>query len=157
MAKKLLKTCFKNLTSALFLLVFSSLAYGEEKAVDGVLTIQTQTEDVSLTVELAQTPEARSNGLMYRKNLSKGHGMLFDFKTAREVHFWMKNTFIPLDMYFIRSNGDIAYIHPNARPHDETIISSPEPVRWVLEVAAGSLSEFRIEEGDKVVYKAIKQ
>src|SRR4051812_6525884 len=61
----------------------------------------------AFAVELALTPEQQSRGLMYRLSLPEGQGMLFDFKRAQETSFWMKNTYVPLDMIFSRSDGRI--------------------------------------------------
>ena len=68
------------------------------------------------TIEIADTEPAREKGLMFRKNLPDGQGMLFDFQREQDVSFWMKNTYIPLDMIFIRGNGRILRIAENAKP-----------------------------------------
>jgi uncharacterized membrane protein (UPF0127 family) len=101
-------------------------------------------------VEIVKTEEGRERGLMYRKTLPEGTGMLFDFKTAQQVSFWMRNTLVPLDMLFIRADGSIATIHANAKPLDETPIPSQAPVRYVLEIIGGSASSMGIAVGDKV-------
>jgi uncharacterized membrane protein (UPF0127 family) len=76
--------------------------------------------------------------------------MLFDFKGSEQVSFWMMNTFIPLDMIFIRADGTIANIHVNAVPHDTTGIPSEGPVQFVLEIPGGRSVELGIAAGDKV-------
>ena len=68
---------------------------------------------------------------------------------------WMKNTLIPLDMLFIRPDGTVATIHRNAVPHSEKVISSGEPVRYVLELNAGIADEIGVEPGDSVVHPII--
>lgn len=104
------------------------------------------------SVELATTDEERERGLMFRKELPDGHGMLFDFETDRNVAMWMKNTLIPLDMIFIRGNGRIANIAENTEPMSTRIIPSRGPVRAVLEVAGGTAKRLGIEVGDRVAH-----
>ena len=91
------------------------------------------------TVELASDPSSRSRGLMFRKTMPADQGMLFRFETVRPVTMWMANTFISLDMIFIAESGEIAHIHRNAVPQSRDIISSRIPVRYVLELNAGSV------------------
>lgn len=102
------------------------------------------------SVEIADTEAAREKGLMFRKSLPPGQGMLFDFHREAPVGFWMKNTYIPLDMIFIRSNGRIANIAENAKPLSETVIPSDGPVLAVLEVAGGTARRLGIVSGDRV-------
>jgi uncharacterized membrane protein (UPF0127 family) len=101
-------------------------------------------------VELAVTPEETERGLMFRRELPEGHGMLFDFKVDQNVAFWMKNTFISLDMIFIRGDGRILRIAENAEPLSERNIPAGGPVRAVLEVIAGTARKFGIAPGDRV-------
>jgi uncharacterized protein len=101
-------------------------------------------------VELANTDETRARGLMHRKELPEGRGMLFDFRRDQEVSMWMQNTFIPLDMIFIRADGRIHRIAENTEPHSTRLISSGGPVRGVLEVIAGTVRKFGIAPGDRV-------
>jgi len=101
-------------------------------------------------VEIADTEPAREKGLMYRKSLPPGHGMLFDFHSEQPVGFWMKNTYIPLDMIFIRGDGRILNIAENAEPLSERVIQSAGPVLAVLEVAGGTARKLGIAPGDRV-------
>ena len=87
---------------------------------------------------------------MYRKELPEGHGMLFDFPPEQEVSMWMQNTYISLDMIFIRADGRILRIAENTEPMSTAIIPSGGPVRAVLEVIAGTARKFGIEPGDRV-------
>ena len=102
------------------------------------------------SVEIADTEAAREKGLMFRKSLPPGQGMLFDFHREAPVGFWMKNTYIPLDMIFIRGDGRIANIAENAKPPSETVIPSDGPVLAVLEVAGGTARKLGIVPGDRV-------
>jgi uncharacterized membrane protein (UPF0127 family) len=107
----------------------------------------------SFTVELAVTDEERSRGLMFRKELPEGQGMLFDFKRDQEVSMWMRNTYVSLDMIFIRADGRIARIAENTQPLSERIISSGAPVRAVLEVVAGTAKKLGLAPGDRVAHE----
>ena len=104
------------------------------------------------SVELATTDEERERGLMFRKELPDGHGMLFDFETDRNVAMWMKNTLIPLDMIFIRGDGRISNIAESTKPMSTRIIPSQGPVRAVLEIAGGTTKRLGIEVGDHVAH-----
>lgn len=103
-------------------------------------------------VEIAKTEQQRMTGLMYRKELPEGRGMLFDFSPEQNVSMWMKNTFIPLDMIFIRSDGRILRIAENTVPQSETIIPSGGPAKAVLEVIAGTARKYGIAPGDRVAH-----
>src|SRR6478735_2107671 len=101
-------------------------------------------------VEIADTEPARERGLMFRKELPSGQGMLFDFHRDQEVSFWMKNTLIPLDMIFIRGDGQILRIEENTVPLSTRMIPSRGPVRAVLEVIGGTSRKLGIAPGDRV-------
>ncbi|MDI3560245.1 DUF192 domain-containing protein [Bradyrhizobium sp. Arg816] len=102
------------------------------------------------SVEMATTEEEKQTGLMYRKELADGKGMLFDFKPEQEVSMWMKNTYVSLDMIFIRADGRILRIAENTEPLSTRIISSQGPARAVLEVVAGTAQKYGIRPGDRV-------
>ncbi len=104
----------------------------------------------AFSVELATTEAERERGLMFRKQLPEGHGMLFDFKQDQPVSFWMHNTYISLDMIFIRGDGRVLRIAENATPMSDNLIPSGGPVRAVLEVIAGTARELNIAPGDRV-------
>lgn len=114
------------------------------------LDIATAKGDFHFKVEVADTPASRERGLMFRRTLAADRGMLFDFKFSQTVSFWMKNTLIPLDMLFIGADGRIVSIARDARPMDETAISSAGPVVAVLELRGGRATEIDAEPGDKV-------
>ena len=102
------------------------------------------------SVEMATTDEEKQTGLMYRKELADGKGMLFDFNPEQEVSMWMKNTYVSLDMIFIRADGRILRIAENTEPLSTKIISSKGPARAVLEVVAGTAQKYGIRPGDRV-------
>jgi uncharacterized membrane protein (UPF0127 family) len=101
-------------------------------------------------VEMATTDEEKEKGLMFRKELADGKGMLFDFTPEQEVSMWMKNTFISLDMIYIRADGRILRIAENTEPQSTRIISSGGPAKGVLEVIAGTARKYGIAPGDRV-------
>lgn len=102
------------------------------------------------TVELAVAAEQRAQGLMNRNEMAPDHGMLFDFGLSRRVAMWMKNTYLPLDMLFVRKDGTIARIASDTVPLSEAIIDSREPVHFVLELNAGTTTRLGIAPGDSV-------
>ena len=104
-------------------------------------------------VEMAITPDEQRQGLMYRRELPDGKGMLFDMGEERPAVFWMKNTYVSLDMIFIRGDGSIARIAEGTTPLSEAQISSGTPVRGVLEVVAGTSKRYGIAPGDKVGHR----
>ena len=108
-------------------------------------------------IEIADTPDERAQGLMFRQELAPDAGMLFDFQEEREVAFWMRNTFIPLDMIFIAADGVVRHIHVNARPHDSTTIPSNAPVRFVLEIPGGRSVEIGLKAGDRLEHPLVAQ
>ena len=103
-------------------------------------------------VEMASTPAEQAKGLMFRRELPEGQGMLFDFHHEQPTSFWMKNTYIPLDMIFIRGDGRILRIAENTVPLSEALVPSGGPVRAVLEVNAGMARKLGIAPGDRVAH-----
>lgn len=102
-------------------------------------------------VELALTPEQRSQGLMYRREMAADAGMLFDFDSRPgRASMWMKNTLIPLDMLFIKSGGEIESIAERTVPHSLEAVSSRGSVRYVLELNGGTVARLGIGPGDRV-------
>jgi uncharacterized membrane protein (UPF0127 family) len=104
------------------------------------------------SVEVMRTPEEKSKGLMYRRELPDGRGMLFDFSPEQQVSMWMKNTYISLDMIFIRADGRILRSAENTTPESEAIIPAGGSVRGVLEVIAGTAKKLGIAPGDRVAH-----
>jgi uncharacterized protein len=129
-------------------LMLSSLPAGSME--QQTLEIATKNGVHVFTVELAVTDEERQKGLMFRKSLPESTGMLFDFKRDQDVSMWMHNTFVSLDMIFIRADGRILRIAENTPTESDKIISSGGPVRAVLEVVAGTAKKLGIAPGDRV-------
>ena len=116
------------------------------------LEIVTRAGVQTFTVEMAKTEKERETGLMYRKELADGRGMLFDFTPEQQISMWMKNTYLSLDMIFIGGNGRIVRIAENTEPQSLAIISSGGPAKGVLEVIAGTAKKYGIAPGDQVVH-----
>ena len=104
-------------------------------------------------VEIADTFETRETGLMHRRRLGPHQGMLFDFKTTQPVTFWMKDTWIALDLLFIDADGKIVAIAKRAHPMDESLIPSGGAVLGVLELRGGRADEIGAKVGDRVRHR----
>ena len=135
----------------LLVIAAPALAAGQQ-----TLEIATKTGVHVFAVEIADNDAERAKGLMYRKELPEGQGMLFDFHREQEVSFWMQNTYIPLDMIFIRGDGRILRVAENAEPQSERLVPSNGPVRGVLEVIAGTARKLGIAPGDRVAHPIFK-
>jgi len=118
------------------------------------LTIRTQRTTEWFSVWIADTPERSQQGLMYQPWLPPDHGMLFLQDAPRVPHMWMKNTLIPLDMLFIDTQGKVVYIRERTTPQSLDLISSPTPVKAVLELAGGACAALGIKVGDRVRQRA---
>lgn len=104
-------------------------------------------------VEIALTPQEQAQGLMHRTEMADNAAMLFYFPEEAERGFWMKNTLIPLDILFIKSDGTIHHIHENAIPQDLTTIWSNGPVRAVLEINGGISKKLGLKVGNKINHR----
>ena len=118
------------------------------------LEFVTSTGQHKFKVEVADTPEERAKGLMFRKSMPQDQGMLFDFKTDMPVMMWMKNTYLPLDMVFVSRQGVVTRVAPDAVPMSEAIISSGGPVYAVIELNAGVAKQIGLTPGDTVRHHA---
>lgn len=105
-------------------------------------------------IELAVTNEQQAQGLMYRRSLPEGAGMLFLYGREWSVSMWMKNTLIPLDMLFIARSGRIVHVAERTVPLSLATISAGRPVAAVLELNAGTAARLGIRVDDRVVHRA---
>jgi uncharacterized membrane protein (UPF0127 family) len=119
---------------------------------EAALIIEASGKRFEFQVELAETPTERARGLMFRESLADDHGMLFDFGRPQPVAMWMRNTLIPLDILFIRSDGRISRITRDAQPLSDRVLQSGEPVRAVLELRGGLTAERNIQPGDRIIH-----
>lgn len=120
------------------------------------LAIATRDGRRSFAVEVMRNDAERSRGLMFRRTMARDHGMLFDFEQPQAVSMWMKNTYLPLDMVFIRSDGTIARVAADTEPLSTQIVPSGEPVLAVLELNAGTAARLGIRAGDRVDHALFK-
>lgn len=116
----------------------------------GSLWVETETRTLRFSVEIAATPEQQSRGLMFRKSMPIDHGMLFTLKPPRKVSFWMKNTYIPLDMFFLASDGTVLQISEMTEPLTQDSHRSSRKVSGVLELNGGQARVLGIRVGDVV-------
>ncbi len=137
---------------AVLLFIFLTAARSAHSADRQTLEIASKTGVHLFSVEMADNDASREQGLMFRKELPEGRGMLFDFEREQNVGFWMKNTYIPLDMIFIRADGRILHIAENTKPLSTRVISSNGPVLAVLEVIGGTARKLGIAPGDQVAH-----
>ena len=120
-----------------------------------LVIIKTNSDEYIFNVEIAKTYEERSLGLMNRKKLNQNHGMIFIYPKPQIVKMWMKNTYIPLDMIFIKENGEIDTIIKMTKPLELKAIGPNKPIKAVLEVNGGLTTYLNIQKGDKVISKEI--
>ncbi len=109
----------------------------------------------SFAVEVADEPGERSQGLMFRTEMSAASGMLFVYDHPRRVLFWMKNTLLPLDMVFADATGTVTRVHEGAVPGDRTAIDGGSGVQFVLEINAGLAARLGIAPGSVLRHPAI--
>ncbi len=107
----------------------------------------------TVRVELARTEQEREQGLMFRRSLPDDAGMLFFFEESEDHAFWMRNTFIPLDMIFVDDGGRIVGIVERATPHSDDPRGVGAPSRYVLEVNGGWASAHGVAKGDRVNFE----
>ncbi len=121
-----------------------------------VLSIKTSAGNVhQFNVWIADRASRQEQGLMFVRQLEAHRGMLFVYPRDRQLSMWMKNTLIPLDMLFIRADGTISHIAARTTPQSLQIISSPQPVRAVLELEGGAAELLGIQPGDKIFCDAL--
>lgn len=116
--------------------------------------IETAQGERRFTIEVADDDAERSAGLMFRTQMDDMHGMLFVFEETRRVAFWMKNTPMPLDLVFVGQDGTIAAIM-QGEPFSTAPISPAAPVRFVLELKAGTAQKAGISDGDRIRHPLI--
>lgn len=109
------------------------------------------------TVDLADEPQERAQGLMNVPEMAATKGMLFLYDRPQRATFWMRNTLIPLDMIFLDPTGRVTHVHENAVPLDETTIDGGTGVLAVLEINGGMAARLGIAPGDQLRHPALLQ
>jgi uncharacterized membrane protein (UPF0127 family) len=125
-------------------------AWGESKLEKRELVLEGAGKSVVIKAEIAKTDQERSRGLMFRKSLADGEGMLFVFERDEVLSFWMKNTLIPLSIAYITSDGRIVEIR-NMEPGNLDPVNSSRSVRYALEVPQGWFSRVNLGIGDRLI------
>jgi uncharacterized protein len=145
-----------GLLAALLIVLATATGLRLAAAADETVEIASKTGVHSFAVELAVNDEQRARGLMFRRELPEGRGMLFDFQREQPITMWMQNTYISLDMIFIRGDGRILSIAENTEPLSTRVISSGGSARAVLEVIGGTAKKLGIRPGDRVSHSIFR-
>lgn len=136
-------------------LVLVGAAYAQALEALSIVTQGGQRQNFQ--VEVARNDADRAQGLMYRRSMAPDRGMLFDFGRVEPVSMWMQNTYLSLDMLFVRPDGTIARIAANTEPLSTRTIPSGEPVLAVLELNAGTAAKLGIKPGDRIEHPIFKR
>ncbi len=134
-----------------------SVETGTEFTKEGTLTfIQPDSSSAAtIDIEIADTPEERERGLMFRRSMGYDRGMLFLFDTADESGFWMKNTAMPLDIIFVAPDSQVVSISERTRPFSEDQIRPAAPKQFVVEVRAGFVNRFGITDSTRIRWQRL--
>ena len=147
---------WRNGIPALALLFVPLAAQAGDECAPDRLDLRWPGHEQRFSVELADTPDERALGLMNRPALATDSGMLFVYESPRAVHFWMKDTLIPLDMVFADGAGRVTHVHANAVPGDLTPIPGGDGVQFVLEINGGQAAALGIAPGAEIRHPAIR-
>ncbi|MSP66241.1 MAG: DUF192 domain-containing protein [Flavobacteriaceae bacterium] len=122
---------------------------------EGVGAFVDQNEDTiaSFRLELAENAAETAQGMMYRRSVPDGSGMLFIMAEERPQSFWMRNTYVPLDIIYLKADGEVVSIQANAQPMSDMPLPSDGPAKYVLEIAGGRSAQFGIKPGLKWLWK----
>ena len=145
---------FKSYISAIILLFFllNTLLNAQETT---NIIINNDIKDLYFNVEIARKKIDRDKGLMFRKNLSLGKGMLFIFPSESKVSMWMKNTLISLDIIFVSKNYKIVDIINNAKAMSKEILTSKVKAKYALEINAGLVKKLNIKIGNNIYFEEV--
>jgi len=150
-----MKTCVSKALVSLVLLAGVMTEACDSNAGGSEVVLETASGPMSVYVEVADTPGARSFGLMYRRELAADAGMFFIFDDTQDRSFWMKNTVLPLDMIFIDETLEIVGIVHDAVPFTTTSRGVGKPSRYVLEVNAGFSARHGVQPGTRIEVRGI--
>ena len=158
-------TSLKRITLVLLIVVVSPVvslyfvplpAAAQQDVVFPESTLEIETQSGTrhtFRIELAETDPLRQRGLMFRNEMAPDAGMLFTYKRDRVISMWMANTYLPLDMLFIESDGRISRIAESTIPLSRESISSRKRARGVLELNAGTVRRLGLSVGDRVIHE----
>ena len=155
---KFVRGISKNLKIAGLGLVFAFAAQASvAKCADDVVDLRWDGGSARFSVEIADSAQERSQGLMFRESLARYGGMLFIYNRPHEATFWMKNTLIPLDMIFLDEQGVVVHVHENAIPGDLSGISGGNKTLAVLEVNGGLSRKLGLTVGAQMRHPAFSE
>ena len=145
---------FKSYISISILLLFLLITVLNAQETTNII-IKNNYKDIYFNVEIARKKIDRDKGLMFRKNLSLGKGMLFIFPSESKVSMWMKNTLISLDIIFVSKNYKIVDIINNAKAMSKEILTSKVKAKYALEINAGLVKKLNIKIGNNIYFEEI--
>ena len=116
----------------------------------GLRTVTMRLGNKDFTLEVADTPDRQRDGLMFRKSMPPDHGMIFVFRGERPLSFWMRNTYIPLDLVFVNVRREVVAIKPGVPLNDRTSVDSEAPASYVIELNRGAAARAGLKVGDKL-------
>ena len=121
----------------------------------GILIFYSSNRDsiTQINIEIAENEKDQQMGLMFRNSMSDSIGMLFIFQSQELRNFWMKNTYLSLDIIFVNSQNEIVKIQSNTEPLTEDLYPSERPAQFVVEVNSGFTEKFKIQEGDRIQFR----
>lgn len=156
MPNKIVREMTKNIRSRLLLSCLIALLLSSCNSTypvtDLVFTNADGSTSPKIKVEIVSTSGARSLGLMYRKKLPDAQGMVFVFAKEEMLKFWMKNTYVELDIIYLNAEKRIVSIVKNARPLSTASLASEAPAIYVLEVAGGLSDKWHLTKGSKATF-----
>jgi uncharacterized membrane protein (UPF0127 family) len=142
---------------ALLELAVLSCRHAGPREQSGLPEMKLQIGNTLFTLEIADTDETRTKGLMFRKSMPADRGMIFVFDREEMQSFWMKNTLIPLDILYINSAGKIVSIS-NMFPHDLSGVMSEAPALFAIELNEGAADKAGVKPGDTLeVWEALRK
>ncbi len=141
--------------AALFLVAAALVAFlaapaAAKMRADRLWLVTSSGQETPVDIEIAEAPAEKQLGLMFRTEMADGQGMLFPYGEPQELTMWMHNTYIPLDMVFIRADGTVHRIEARAEPLSDRVISSQGKVSAVLELPGGAAERIGLKPGDHV-------
>lgn len=152
MRKTLHRLAVSAFLSCLFIVNGAALNAQEQRLATNQVTIKSQTGEHTFTAEMAVSREEKAQGMMFRTRMGDDEAMLFVYPEPQRMNYWMRNTYIPLDIIFIREDGRILNIIRNAKPQSEDPLKSRGLAIGTLEIRGGRAKELGIRPGDIVIH-----
>ena len=148
--------CSRNVTVIIVctILLYWLITTSQKERFENITTPSTISRTHTFTGKVVKTPEQRARGFMFRKKpLSKNEALLFDYPKEgqyRNISFWMKNTYIPLDLLFLNHHFRVVNLHSNMIPLSTESIFSNKEFRYAIEIKGGEIEKRDIKVNDKI-------